>query len=240
VETPGEAFEAAKAFGEFQRSLASLPPPRLHETIANFHNTPLRFAALEAAVSADKSGRVRGALPEIRFALDRGEQADALLRAGLPERTVHNDAKLNNVLLDDATDKALCVVDLDTVMPGLALSDFGDLMRTATTRSHEDERDLNKVEMQFPLFEALARGYLAAASSFLTREEKRHLVAAGKIITLEQGVRFLADYLAGDRYYKIHREAQNLDRCRTQFRMLESIDRQQDEMERLVEAIADR
>ena len=155
-----QAFQAAKAFGRFQKLLADLPAPRLHDTIPDFHHTPKRFAQLEAAIAADSANRARLARPEIEFALNRKAMTGVLLAAGLPERVTHNDTKLNNVMLDDKTGEGICVIDLDTVMPGLALYDFGDMVRTSTSPTKEDERDLSKVTMQFPMFEALARGYL--------------------------------------------------------------------------------
>ncbi len=236
VESTEQAFQAAKAFGEFQRLLIDLPAPRLHVTIPDFHHTPKRFAALERAIAADVAGRAIGAKAEIEFALARKPISSVLLDANLPERVTHNDTKFSNVMLDDATGEGICVIDLDTVMPGLALHDFGDMVRTATSPAQEDERDLSKVTMQFPMFEALVRGYLASAGGFLTKAEKQHLVFAGKLITFEQAVRFLADYLSGDTYYKVHYDGQNLDRCRTQFKLIESIEQQEEKMERLVES----
>ena len=233
-----QAFQAARAFGRFQQQVASLPPPRLHETIPHFHDTPKRFAALEQAVAADVAGRAALAKPEIEFARSRQSIANVLLSAGLPDRITHNDTKFNNVLLDGATGEAVCVIDLDTVMPGLALYDFGDMVRTTTSPAQEDEQDLSNVTMRFPLFEALVRGYLESAGGFLTPAEKRLLAFSGKLITFETGIRFLADYLAGDTYFKVHREGHNLDRCRTQFKLVESIERQEDRMNRLVESIA--
>lgn len=237
VESPAQAYEAAKAFGNFQRLLADLPAPRLHDTIPDFHHSPKRFAQFQQALAADVANRAQIARPEIEFALRREAFTSILLDANLPERVTHNDTKFNNVLLDDRTGEALCVVDLDTVMPGLALYDFGDMVRTATSPADEDEQDLSRVTMQLPMFEALARGYLESAGDFLTPAEHAHLVAAGKLITLEQGLRFLADYLAGDRYYKTHRPDQNLDRCRTQFQLVASIEQQQDAMQRVVESL---
>jgi aminoglycoside phosphotransferase (APT) family kinase protein len=154
----------------------------------------------------------------------------------LPERTTHNDTKFNNVMLDDATQEGLCVIDLDTVMPGLALYDFGDMVRTTTSPALEDEKDLSKVVMQFPMYEALVRGYLASAGEMLNQAEKQHLAFAGKLITFEIGIRFLADFLAGDVYFKVHRDGHNLDRCRTQFKLVESIENQEEAMNRLVES----
>jgi hypothetical protein len=238
VETPAQAEQAGRAFGEFQSLLADLAPPRLRETIPDFHNTPLRYAALDRVVAADVCGRVAAANAEIEFAARRRGAAAVLLdlhRAGeIPERIVHNDAKIANVLVDAETGEALCVVDLDTVMPGLSLYDFGDMVRTMTSPSVEDETDLSRVEVQVSLFEALARGYLSAAGGFLNEVERAQLVTAGKLITLEQGVRFLTDFLGGDTYYKTQRPGQNLDRCRTQFKLVASLERYEDVLTRLV------
>jgi len=175
--------------------------------------------------------------PEIDFVLSRRAMVSVLLDANLPERVTHNDTKLNNVLLDNTTGEAVCVIDLDTVMPGLAPFDFGDMVRTTTSPAKEDEQDLSRVVMQYSMFEAIVRGYFEGADGFLTKEEKNHLVLAGKLITFEQGIRFLTDYLAGDSYYKTHREGHNLDRCRTQFKLIESIEEQEEKMERLVRSI---
>ena len=236
--SPDQANQAARAFGHFQQQLASLPPPRLNETIPDFHNTPKRFWALEQAIAADAAGRAALAKPEIEFARSRQAITGVLLDANLPERITHNDTKFNNVLLDDKTGEAVCVIDLDTVMPGLALYDFGDMVRTTTSPAKEDEQDLSLVTMQFPMYEALVRGYLESAGGFLTPAERTLLAFSGKLITFEIGIRFLADYLAGDTYFKIHREGHNLDRCRTQFKLVESIERQEEEMNRLVASIA--
>lgn len=237
VESTEQAFKAAKAFGQFQKLLADLPAPRLHDTIPDFHHTPKRFAALEQAIRADTANRAQLCRPEIDFALAHKAICSVLLDANLPERVTHNDTKFNNVMLDDATGEGICVIDLDTVMPGLALYDFGDMVRTTTSPAKEDERDLAKVTMQFPMFEALARGYLGAAGGFLTPAEKKFLPFSGKLITFEIGLRFLTDFLAGDVYFKVHREGHNLDRCRTQFKLVESIEQQEEKMNQLVETI---
>jgi len=237
VESADQAYQAAKAFGQFQRMLADLPAPRLHDTIPDFHHTPKRFAALEQAIAADVAGRVALAGPQIDFALARKSLAGVLLDAGLPERVTHNDTKINNVLLDDATGEGTCVIDLDTVMPGLAAYDFGDMVRTATCPAPEDETDLSQVEMQFPLFEALARGYLSSAGGFLTAAEKDTLAVAGQLITFEIAIRFLTDYLAGDTYFKVHRQGHNLDRCRSQFKLLQSLEQQQAPMRNLLDSL---
>jgi hypothetical protein len=233
VESPAQAFAAARAFGQFQKLLADLPAPRLHDTIPGFHHTPKRFAALEKAIADDAFNRAALAKTEVEFALRHRAICGALLDAQLPARVTHNDTKINNVLLDDATGEGVCVIDLDTVMPGLALYDFGDMVRSMTNPAPEDERDLSKVEMQFPIFEALLCGYLAAAD-FLTPSEKSLLTVAGQVISFELGLRFLTDFLSGDAYFKVRREGQNLDRCRAQFKLFESIRRQEPAMRKLV------
>jgi len=237
VEKPSQALSAAKAFGRFQKLLADLPAPRLNDTIPDFHHTPKRFATLEKAITDDVANRAINAKVEIEFALRHKAICSALLDAKLPERVTHNDTKFNNVLLDDATGEGICVIDLDTVMPGLALYDFGDMVRTTTSPAKEDERDLSKVTMQFPMFEALARGYWSSAGEFLMPAEKKFLPFSGKLITFEIGIRFLTDYLSGDVYFKVRRDGHNLDRCRTQFNLVESIEAQEEKMNKLVESI---
>jgi len=237
VESTDQAFKAAQAFGQFQKMLADLPAPRLHDTIPDFHHTPKRFATLEKAIEADVAGRAILVRAEIEFALAHKSITSVLLDANLPERVTHNDTKFNNVMLDDATGEGICVIDLDTVMPGLALYDFGDMVRTTTSPAKEDERDLSKVQMQFPMFESLVRGYLSTAGGFLTKTEKQFLAFSGKLITFEIGIRFLTDFLAGDVYFKVHRDGHNLDRCRTQFKLVESIEQQEARMNKLVEEI---
>ncbi len=232
-----QAFQAARAFGQFQKQLADLPAPALHETIPDFHNTPKRFVALQQAIAADVAGRAAFAKPEIEFALAHQHITSILLDANLPARVTHNDTKFNNVMLDDSTGEGICVIDLDTVMPGLALYDFGDMVRTTTSPAKEDEQDLSKVTMQFPMFEALVRGYLSSAGGFLAKEEKQYLAFSGELITFEIGLRFLTDYLAGDTYFRVHREGHNLDRCRTQFKLVESIKQQEEAMNQLVESV---
>ena len=238
AESETQAYEAARAFGRFQHLLADLPPPRLHETIPDFHDTPARVTALEQAISSDVVNRAIQSKAEIEFVLRRKCWSDLLTKASLPERVTHNDTKLNNVMLDDTTGAGICVIDLDTVMPGLVLYDFGDMVRTVTSPAMEDERDLSKVVMRFPMFAALARGYLESAGYFLTAAERQHLAFSGKLITLEIGIRFLTDFLAGDTYFKVHREGHNLDRCRTQFRLVESIERQEEQMRRYIEELS--
>jgi Phosphotransferase enzyme family len=238
VSRPEEAFEAGKAFGHFQKLLEDLPAPRLHETIPDFHHTPKRFAALLRAIEQDAAGRAKTAAVEIAFALEQEPMTRVLLEAGLPERVTHNDTKINNVMLDSETGEGLCVIDLDTAMPGLAPYDFGDMVRTATSRAAEDALDLSKVGMEFALYEALLRGYLSATSGFLTKDERGLLAFGGRLITFQIGMRFLTDFLEGDCYFKVHREGQNLDRCRTQFALARSIAEQEERMNRLAESLS--
>jgi hypothetical protein len=237
IESTQQAYSAARSYGEFQKLLIDLPDPRLHDTIPNFHHTAKRFQALERAIAADVAGRAAQVQAEIEFALLREPMTRVLLEADVPERVTHNDTKLGNVLLDEVTGEGVCVIDLDTVMPGLVLYDFGDMVRTSTCPVREDERDLSLVTMQFPMFEALVRGYLSTAGDFLTPIEKKYLAFSGKLITFEIGIRFLTDFLSGDTYFKVHRDGHNLDRCRTQFRLVESIEAQEAAMDDLVRSI---
>jgi hypothetical protein len=243
IEQPRQAFEAARAFGEFQKQLADLPPPRLRDTIPNFHHTRSRFDALRRAIEQDACNRAAGVKADIEFALRHEPLVDVLLdlqaHGLVPERVTHNDCKLNNVMLDDATGEGVCVIDLDTVMPGLTLYDFGDMCRTATCPTAEDERDLSKVEMRMDMFEALVGGYLASAGGFLNPVEKDYLVFCAKLITFEIGFRFLADHLEGDRYFKVHRPGQSADRARVQFKMVESFERNEAAMRKVVQAAAE-
>jgi aminoglycoside phosphotransferase (APT) family kinase protein len=241
VQTPQQAFEAGKAFGSFQNLLVDLPGPRLTETIPHFHNTRRRFQALQQAVKQDHFNRAESARAEIDFALEHEPLVDVILNAlakkKIPERITHNDTKFNNVMLDTNTGEAMCVVDLDTVMPGCALYDFGDMVRTTTSPTMEDELDLSKVRMQMPMFKKLAEGYLSTANEFLTKTERSYIAFAGKLITFTIGLRFLTDYIAGDTYFRIHRPGHNLDRCRTQFKLVESIEAHEDEMQRFVDKL---
>jgi hypothetical protein len=242
VQSPTQAYQAGRAFGEFQNLLVDLPGERLHETIPNFHNTRKRFSALLDAIKKDHVNRVQLAQPEIEFALKHEKIVDVILNAmakgRIPERITHNDTKFNNVMLDVVTGEAMCVVDLDTVMPGCALYDFGDMVRTTTSPTLEDEQDLSKIKMHMPIFEQLAEGYLATAGEFLTKAERSLLAFSGKLITFEIGIRFLTDYLSGDNYFRIHRPGHNLDRCRTQFKLVESIEQQADAMQKLVDKLS--
>ncbi|MGC8828531.1 MAG: phosphotransferase enzyme family protein [Verrucomicrobiia bacterium] len=239
--SPKQAYQAGKAFGTFQSLLSDLPGRRLHETIPDFHNSRKRFITLQNAIEEDRFNRAKIAEKEIEFALKREPIVDVLLKAHsngkIPERITHNDTKFNNVMLDIKTGEQMCVVDLDTVMPGLVLYDFGDMVRTTTSPTLEDELDLSKVKMRMPMFQALARGYIEATESFLTKAEKSYLAFSGKLITFTIGIRFLTDYLMGDTYFRVHRQNHNLDRCRTQFKLVESIEEQEDKMQKYVDSL---
>jgi len=241
VQTPKQAFEAGRGFGEFQAHLADLAGERLLETIPDFHNTVKRFKALQDAIEKDHYNRCKDAKQEIEFALKRepmvGVIVEAMAKGRIPERITHNDTKFNNVMLDTKSGAAMCVVDLDTVMPGCALYDFGDMVRTTTSPTLEDEKDLSKVRMQMPMFKKLVEGYLSQASSFLTKPERALIAFSGKLITFEIGIRFLTDFLRGDTYFRIHRPGHNLDRCRTQFKLVESIERQEEAMQKYAEGV---
>jgi len=240
--TPAEARQAGLAFGEFQVLLADLPGPDLHEIIEDFHDTPKRLENLRAVVNADPLHRAEHAKPEIKFALDFAQKGNLIvagMRDGtLARRTVHNDAKMSNVLLDRNTGHRLCVIDLDTVMPGSVLYDFGDMMRTMLCNAPEDETDLSKVNVDMEMFQALADGYLRGARSILNQAEMDMLVFSGILITIETGSRFLADHLEGDHYFRIHRPDQNLDRARCQFELARSMMAQRADMEARLAVLA--
>lgn len=238
---PDDFMESGKAFGRFQLRLADFPAHTLSETIPGFHHTPSRYKALREAVSADVCGRLDGVRREVDFALEREAYGDTLVnlqaKGELPLRVTHNDTKLNNVLFDRDTRKALCVIDLDTVMPGLSVNDFGDSIRFGASTAAEDERDLNKVSVSLELYKAYAEGFLSACGSSLTPCEIRRLRDGAKMMTLECGVRFLTDYLSGDVYFKTHRDGHNLDRCRTQFKLVEDMERKWDEMNEIIHVL---
>ncbi len=227
VEDPIHFYYSAVAFGTFQKLLSAFPAETLSEVIPNFHNTADRYEKFEAAVAADVKGRADEVEAEIAFA--RARKADTqrlvtLLSEGkLPLRVTHNDTKLNNVLLDDVTGKPMAVIDLDTVMPGLSLYDFGDSIRSGANPAAEDEADLEKVYCDVALFEQYAKGFLEACGEALTPLEKELLPFGAYLMTLECGIRFLTDYLSGDTYFKIHYPDQNLRRCRTQFKLAADI-----------------
>ena len=242
VNSTALAEEAARAFGSFQKHVSGMGGERLADTIPDFHNTRSRFNAFAQAVEQNRAGRKNEVAKEIAWVMERESTADVLLdlqTAGqLPERITHNDTKINNVMIDHQTGEGLCVMDLDTVMPGLVLYDFGDLVRTTTISTAEDERDASRVMMRLPMFEALVRGYLSSAREFLTREEIAQLAFSGKLITFELATRFLADHLNGDIYFKTHRPGHNLDRFRVQAALIGDIDRQFSRMQEVVENYA--
>jgi thiamine kinase-like enzyme len=236
AERPVLFSNSAKAFGKFQRMLDGFSVRKLHETIPDFHNTSKRFEKFMISVEKDASGRAMSVKREIDFVVSRKHECRVitdLLNSGvIPLRVTHNDTKLNNVLMDINTDEAICVIDLDTVMPGSVLYDFGDSIRFGANRSAEDEKDLNKVEFSLSLYEEYTKGYLSEAR--LTDKELEHLAWGARIITYEQGIRFLADYLDGDIYYRTYRAEQNLDRARVQFKMIEGMEKQFGEMQDIV------
>ncbi len=242
VDRPEQGYQAARAFGRFVRALVDLPGDRLHETIPSFHDTTKRFSALVETAGQDPMGRTAGAAREIDYCRRNESLADALAalqREGISRECVtHNDTKVNNVMLDETTGEGVCVIDLDTVMPGLALYDFGDMVRTATIPVAEDERNLSLVEVNAQMFEALARGFIEGAGPLLRFEEREHLVTAGMVMTFECGVRFLTDYLGGDTYFRISRPEQNLDRARTQFALVASLSRHKDRLQRSIAGLA--
>jgi Ser/Thr protein kinase RdoA (MazF antagonist) len=232
-------YNAAKAFGVFQKQLSDFQSDQLFETIPNFHNTRKRFEAFLEAVETDELNLVESCEAEIGFVMQRVAQTsqlvDMLERGELPERITHNDTKFNNVMIDNETGEGVCVIDLDTVMPGLSLYDFGDSIRSLANPAAEDEQDLSKVLFDMEIFEFFTRGYLDAAGEILTPSEIEQLPFSAILMTLECGMRFLTDHLQGDIYYKTHRENHNLDRCRTQFKMVQDMDEQYDDMARIVE-----
>ena len=231
-------YESAVTFGHFQRLLSDYPADTLHETIPDFHNTPDRFRKFRAAVEADACGRAASVAEEIRFVMEREAFTHTLmdcLREGkLPLRVTHNDTKLNNIMLDEKTRKGICVIDLDTVMPGLSVNDFGDSIRFGASTGAEDEPDLTKVSCDLDLFEAYTKGFIEGCAGALTAEELNQLVNGAKMMTLECGMRFLTDYLEGDHYFKIHRDGQNLDRCRTQFKLVADMEQKEAKMQEIV------
>lgn len=241
VENTRQAYQAARAFGSFQDLVSDLPASELEETIPGFHDTPQRFQRLMQVADEDPLGRLESVRSEFDFIRSRQGMTGVLLnlhREGkIPERVTHNDTKINNVMIDTETDAAVCVIDLDTVMPGLSLYDFGDLVRSAVSPAGEDERELSKVQMRMPIYEALVEGYLDAAGAFLNEVEVDHLAFSGKLITLEIGIRFLTDYLEGDVYFKIQREQHNLDRARTQLTLVARIEEQEEAMVKFAQKV---
>lgn len=239
VENAGDFYDCAQAFGSFQRQLADYPAETLHETIPLFHHTPSRFQTFQKAVREDPLGRADSVREEINFALAREADThvltDLLEKGELPLRVTHNDTKLNNILFDQTTGRALCIIDLDTVMPGLSLYDFGDSIRFGANTGAEDERDLSRVELDLDLFDAFTEGFLKGCGGKLTQREVEMLPMGAKLMTYECGLRFLADFLEGDVYFKVHRENHNLDRARTQFKLVADMEKKWAQMASIVE-----
>ncbi len=237
-DNPTELYHAAKGFGKFQKMLDDFPADKLHESIPDFHNTPVRFKTFEDAVLADKVGRVDSVKDEIDFAMSQKPYVsivcDGIADGSIPLRVTHNDTKINNLLFDKDSDDAICVIDLDTVMPGSLLYDFGDALRIGGATADEDETDLSKVMFNVEAFRYFTRGFVEQMHDSLTDKEAELLAFSAKLITLECGIRFLTDYLDGDNYFKIHRPNHNLDRARTQFKLVREIDNHMDELNEIV------
>ena len=234
VEKLEHIYSAAWAFGRFQQLLGDFPVSQLHETIPNFHNTPKRYETFLDSVNRDVVNRASNARDEIEFAMTRSTETSLLVNmhaeGKLPLRVTHNDTKLNNVLIDDKTGKGICVLDLDTVMPGLSLYDFGEIVRTGANPAAEDEKDISKVGLNLDIYDALTHGFMDAARDTLTETEIQYLPYGPKMMAYENAIRFLQDHLLGDVYYKTHRENHNLDRCRTQFRLVEDMESKFEQM----------
>ncbi len=241
VESPSDFELCAFGFGRFQCQLADYPAKNLHEAIANFHNTPWRYENLMKAVEKDVCARASEVSEEIRFAKERQAFTQTLEKAYadglLPLRVTHNDTKLNNILFDEKTGEPVCVIDLDTVMPGYSVNDFGDSIRFGANTAAEDETDLSKVSLDLSLFEAYARGFLKGCEGKLTDTELALLPIGAMMMTLECGMRFLTDYLEGDVYFRIHRPNHNLDRCRNQFALVADMERKLPEMRKIIEKL---
>lgn len=242
VENTRQAYQAGHAFGAFQNLVSDLPAEDLVEVIPDFHNTPQRYQQLQDAVAKDVAGRVSEVADELlaieAFVGEMSRVTDLQEKGALPVRVTHNDTKINNVLFDIASDEAVCVIDLDTVMPGLSLYDFGDLVRTSVNPGEEDERDLSKVVMRMPIFEALVEGYLDAAGGVLTELEIQLLPFSGRLLAMEVAMRFLADHLNGDQYFRVKRENQNLDRTRAQLKLADEIGKSEEAMGDFVKKVA--
>ncbi|MEF9960006.1 MAG: aminoglycoside phosphotransferase family protein [Niameybacter sp.] len=238
LDNPELFYQSAYAFGNFQKLLSDYPADTLSETIPDFHNTPVRFQTFVEAVKADVCGRAHLVQEEINFVMEREAfthiLTDKLLKGDLPLRVTHNDTKLNNSMFDTATNKPICIIDLDTVMPGLSVNDFGDSIRFGATTGAEDEPDLTKVNFDLNLFESYTKGFLEGCGGNLTEEEINMLPIGAMTMTLECGMRFLTDYLQGDTYFHVHRDGHNLDRCRTQFKLVSDMEKHFDTMNQII------
>ena len=239
VESPEDFYQSAVAFGNFQRLLAEYPAETLHETIEGFHDTKARFQVFKKAVEDDVCGRAASVQKEIQFVLEHEHLAnvfaDLLEKKEIPLRVTHNDTKLNNIMIDNKTRKGICVIDLDTVMPGLAMNDFGDSIRFGASTATEDEQDLSKVSCDMELFDLYAKGFIEGCGGKLTEKEIDLMPTGAMVMTFECGMRFLTDYLQGDTYFKIHRENHNLDRCRTQFKLVKEMEAKWDTMREIID-----
>ncbi len=239
ADTPELFAASAHAFGKFQNMLADFPSEKLHETIPHFHDTGDRLRQFKEALAANKSGRAKDVQAEIDFVLAREADTtvvtDAIAAGLVPVRVTHNDTKLNNVMLDEKTGEGICVIDLDTVMPGSLLYDYGDSLRFGASTGSEDEQDLSKISFDLTYFEAYTDAFLAEVGPSMTRKEVELLPFGAKLMTLECGMRFLADHINGDTYFRIHRENHNLDRCRTQFKLVADMESKMDEMKAIVD-----
>jgi hypothetical protein len=241
VKNEEDFYQSGKAFGHFQMMLADYPAAELSETIPHFHDTPKRFRDFKKAVEEDPLGRAAGAAAEIDFVMKREEDcsaADRMLKKGeLPLRVTHNDTKLNNIMIDAKTGEAICIIDLDTVMPGLSIFDFGDSIRFGANTAKEDEKDLDKVSLSLKLYETYTRGFLSGCAGSLSENEIGMLPQGARLMTLECGMRFLADYLTGDSYFHIAREGHNLDRSRTQFGLIADMERKWEKLTDITEQV---
>lgn len=238
IEDPHHFYSAGKTFGKFQRMLGDFPAHKLHDIIPDFHNTPKRITALRVAVAEDKAGRMTECEKEIEFVLSRENVASEIVKAiddgRVPVRVTHNDTKLNNILFDETGSDGVCVIDLDTVMPGSMLFDFGDAIRFGASTAAEDEKDLDKVNFDIALFEEFTKGFTEPLKDVMTDAEKELLPLSAVIMSLECGMRFLTDYLQGDTYFKTHYPSHNLDRCRTQLKLVSEMENRLDEMRDIV------
>lgn len=239
VENENDFYQSAVAFGKFQCLLADYPAKTLHETIPGFHDTVKRYQTFEKAVADDICSRAQSVQEEILFVREHEYLTHVLgdlLESGeLPLRVTHNDTKLNNIMIDNASGTGICVIDLDTVMPGLSVNDFGDSIRFGASTGAEDETDLSKIECDLGLFETYAKGYIEGCGGSLTEKEIEMLPMGAIVMTFECGIRFLADYLVGDVYFKIHKEEHNLDRCRTQFKLVADMLQKLPKMKEIIE-----
>jgi len=241
VDSPQKAYTGGRAFGNFQKLLSDFPPPPLMETIPNLHNIEMRLQTFFQTIKDDPQGRVKEVREEITYVEERKEEMKTIYNLGkegkIPLRITHNDTKFNNILFDD-NDNVLCILDLDTVMPGYIHFDFGDAIRSGANTGAEDDKDLSRVSLDIDLFEAYAKGFLEETRHFLNRHEIDHLAFSAKLFAFSQSLRFLTDYIAGDTYYKIHYPKHNLQRTKAQFALLFSMEKQYGKMQEIIKQFA--